>query len=55
MLESQNVNLRVVEKEDLQLLAGWVNNLEFYGEYFSPLQRSARYQFRCKLVKRNSE
>ena len=32
--------MKVVKKEDLQLLAGWVNNPEFYGEYFSPIQRT---------------
>jgi RimJ/RimL family protein N-acetyltransferase len=40
LLEGRNVNLRVMEKEDLPLFAEWVNNPEFLGEYFSPLQRS---------------
>ena len=34
------MNLRVVEKEDLPLVAEWINNPEFYGEYFSPIQRT---------------
>lgn len=33
MLEGKLVNLRVVEKEDLPLLIGWFNNLEFGGRY----------------------
>jgi RimJ/RimL family protein N-acetyltransferase len=40
LLEGKLVNLRVMEKEDLPLFAEWVNNPEFLGEYFSPLQRS---------------
>ena len=40
MLEGKNVNLRIREKEDLPLIAEWVNNPEFWGEFFSPLQRS---------------
>jgi RimJ/RimL family protein N-acetyltransferase len=33
MLEGKKVNLRILEKEDLPLIAEWVNNLEFLGEY----------------------
>jgi ribosomal-protein-alanine N-acetyltransferase len=33
LLEGKNVNLRVVEKEDLPLVAEWLNNLDFFGEY----------------------
>ena len=40
MLEGKNVNLRVTEKEDLPLIAEWLNNPEFFGQYFAPLQRS---------------
>ena len=40
MLEGKNVNLRVVEKEDLPLIAEWANNPEFYGQCFSPIQRT---------------
>jgi RimJ/RimL family protein N-acetyltransferase len=40
LLEGKNVNLRVMEKEDLPLFAEWLNNPEFFGRYFSPLQRS---------------
>ena len=40
MLEGENVNLRVMEREDLPLFAEWFNNPEFLGEYSSPLQMS---------------
>ena len=40
MLEGKNVNLRVIEKEDFPLLIEWVNKLEYWGEFFSPSQRS---------------
>ncbi len=40
MLEGKNVNLRIREKEDLPLIAEWFNNPEFWGAFFSPLQRS---------------
>jgi len=33
MLEGKRVNLRVVEREDLNLLNEWFNNPEFVGEY----------------------
>ncbi len=40
MLEGKNVKLRVVEKEDLPLITEWMNNPEFWGQYFSPIQRT---------------
>ena len=40
MLEGKNVRLRVVEKEDLPLITEWMNNPDFWGEYFSPTQRT---------------
>jgi RimJ/RimL family protein N-acetyltransferase len=40
LLKGRNVNLRIAEKEDLPLIAEWLSNPEFFGEYFSPLQRS---------------
>jgi len=40
LLEGKVVNLRAMEKEDLPLLAEWLNSLEFQGEYFSLLQIS---------------
>ena len=40
MLEGKNVNLRVMEKEDLPLYADWMNNPEFWGEYFGQRSRA---------------
>lgn len=40
MLESKNVNLRLMEKEDVPLLVEWWNSLEFQGKYFPVLQKS---------------
>ena len=42
MLEGNRVNLRVVEKEDLPLLASWNNDPEFGGEFESLEQSSLR-------------
>jgi RimJ/RimL family protein N-acetyltransferase len=33
VLEGKNVNLRVIEREDLPLLAEWSNNPEYLGEF----------------------
>jgi RimJ/RimL family protein N-acetyltransferase len=33
LLEGKNVNLRVIEKEDVPLLAEWSNSLEVNGDY----------------------
>jgi RimJ/RimL family protein N-acetyltransferase len=40
LLEGKNVNLRVVEKEDLPLVAGWFSNPEFFSVYTPLLQMS---------------
>ncbi len=40
LLEGKNVNLRVMEKEDTPLVLEWLNTPEFYGQYFSPIQRT---------------
>ncbi len=41
MLEGNLVNLRVMEREDLPLVAAWTNNPRFGGEY-EPLEQSSR-------------
>jgi RimJ/RimL family protein N-acetyltransferase len=41
LLEGKNVNLRVVEKEDLPMVAEWLNNLDFFGEY-NPLWQMSK-------------
>jgi RimJ/RimL family protein N-acetyltransferase len=40
VLEGKNVNLRITDKEDLPLVAEWLDNPEFYGQYSSPMQRT---------------
>ena len=44
MLEGKNVNFRLAEKEDLALLAEWVNKPEVFGEY-NPLHQMSRVDF----------
>jgi ribosomal-protein-alanine N-acetyltransferase len=41
LLEGKNVNLRILEKEDLPLLAEWFNTPEVFGEY-NPLHQMSR-------------
>ena len=41
MLEGKNVNLRIMEKEDLPLIAEWFNKPEVFGEY-NPLHQVSR-------------
>lgn len=40
MLEGKHVNLTVIEKEDLPLLAKWSNDAEYLGEFISLPQQS---------------
>lgn len=40
LLEGKSVNLKVVEKEDLPLLAEWSNDPEYLGDYIWLLQQS---------------
>jgi RimJ/RimL family protein N-acetyltransferase len=39
-LEGRLLNLRIAEKEDLQVFAKWINDLEFLGEYDPVIQQS---------------
>jgi RimJ/RimL family protein N-acetyltransferase len=41
LLEGKNVNLRVVEKEDVPLIAEWENSLDYISEY-NPLRQRSR-------------
>jgi len=43
LLEGKNINLRVVEKEDLPLIAEWFNKPEVFGEY-NPLHQVSRIE-----------
>ncbi len=40
MLEGKSVNLRVEEKEDMKLVAEWLNNPDYWGEYLPLIQKS---------------
>jgi RimJ/RimL family protein N-acetyltransferase len=40
LLEGKKVNLRIVEKEELPLLAEWLSSLEFLGEFLGLRQMS---------------
>ena len=54
MLEGKNVNLKVIEKEDLPLVAEWVNNPQFLGEY-NPLRQTSRTEIEKEYDKRPLE
>jgi RimJ/RimL family protein N-acetyltransferase len=55
MLEGKNVHLRVVDKEDLPLLLGWFNNVEFSGRY-NPLDaQQSKTEFEKKYDSLGSE
>ena len=41
MLEGKTVNLRLEEKEDIPLVAEWLSNLDFFGEY-NPLMQVSK-------------
>ena len=41
MLEGNNVNLRIMEKEDLSFYVKWVNDPSFFGEY-NPLEQTTK-------------
>jgi len=43
LLEGKNLNLRVVEKEDLPLVAEWVNDPEVFG-IFNPLMQHSKME-----------
>ena len=47
LLQGERVNLRVIEREDLPLLAEWSNNPEYLGEYvWLPQQSLAEWEKR---------
>jgi RimJ/RimL family protein N-acetyltransferase len=47
LLEGKSVNLKVIEKEDLPLLAEWSNNPEYLGDYiWVPQQSRAEWEKR---------
>jgi len=54
LLEGKNVNLRIVEKEDLPLIAEWENNLDYIGEY-NPLRQLSKGEIEKNYDKLGSE
>lgn len=50
LLEGKIVNLRIIEKEDLQMVAEWLNNLDFFGEH----NPSARLGQTCRICPKPS-
>ena len=54
MLEGRLVNLRVQEKEDLPLVAEWLNNLDYFGE-FNPLMQLSRTELEKKYNEKPPE
>jgi RimJ/RimL family protein N-acetyltransferase len=48
MLEGKTLSLRIVEKEDLPLIAEWSNNLDFFGEY-DPIRQTSRSEIEKML------
>jgi RimJ/RimL family protein N-acetyltransferase len=45
LLEGKTVNLRIVEREDLPLLADWNNNSEYYGFEFMWLSQQSKTEW----------
>ena len=46
MLEGKLVNLKVLEKEDLPLLADWSNNPEFFSDFWFPQMSKTKWEKR---------
>jgi RimJ/RimL family protein N-acetyltransferase len=44
LLEGKLVNLRVIEKEDLPLLADWSNNPEFFSDFWFPQMSKTEWE-----------
>lgn len=54
MLEGKNVNLRVEEKEDLPLVAEWLNDPEYFGAY-NPLMQLSKSELEKEYDKLTPE
>jgi len=54
MLEGRTVNLRIMEKEGLPLIAEWSNSLDFWGE-FDFIPQMSRADFENMQASRNPE
>ena len=51
MLEGKTVNLKVLEKDDLPLLADWSNNLEFFSDMWFPQMSKTDWEKRYDSLK----
>jgi RimJ/RimL family protein N-acetyltransferase len=54
LLEGKLVNLRVEEKEDLPLVAEWLNNPDYFGEY-NPLMQFSRTELEKRYADKPPE
>ncbi len=50
MLEGKRVNLRIAEKEDAPLLAEWLNDVKFAGDYQNFPNQISRVQLEKRIV-----
>lgn len=48
MLEGKNVNVRLMEKEDVDFTLECINNLDFYGEY-DPITQISKTEMMKKI------
>jgi len=51
LLEGKLVNLKVLEKEDLPLLADWSNNPEFFSDFWFPQMSKTEWEKRYDNLK----
>jgi RimJ/RimL family protein N-acetyltransferase len=51
LLEGKLVNLKVLEKEDLPLLADWSNNPEFFSDFWFPQMSKTEWEKRYDSLK----
>jgi RimJ/RimL family protein N-acetyltransferase len=51
LLEGKLVNLKVLEKDDLPLLADWSNNLEFFSDFWFPQMSKTEWEKRYDSLK----
>jgi len=50
MLEGKRINLRIAEKEDVPLLAEWLNDVKFAGDYQNFPEQISRVQLEKRIL-----
>ena len=55
MLKGKLVNLKVLEKDDLPLLADWSNNLEFFSDMWFPQMSKTEWEKRYDSLKPDTQ